>query len=116
MKRSMVLIAICLWLIAPAVSAQDAFSDPRIIDTALQPSNIKIASLIALRLILVMVAVIGAVAGIFAGFNWVFSELDDDKAYDNKRRLAFWLFIITIDFMLMALFKIYVPDYSILNF
>lgn len=72
-------------------------------------------ALIALRMALVLVAVIAGMVAVKTGHYWVFSEGNAKRAYENKRQLALSLLIITIMFFSMVMYRVFIPDYSVLT-
>jgi len=84
-----------------------------------QPSVVsadyRMISLIALRVILVLVVVIFGMIAIKSGHYWIHWEGNAKRAYENKRKLALSLLIITICFFILVLYKVFVPDYGVLT-
>lgn len=72
-------------------------------------------ALIALRMLLVLATVIAGMVALKAGHYWIFSEGNAKRAYENKRTLALTLLIITILFFSMVMYRVFIPDYSVLT-
>ena len=73
-------------------------------------------ALVASRVILASLFGLSAVIGFFSGYRWLTNEGNAAKAYENKHTFARVVLIITVVFILMAVMRIYVPDYSVLTF
>ena len=73
-------------------------------------------ALVASRIVLASLLGLSAVIGVFSGYKWLTNEGNAAKAYDNKHTFARVVLIITVVFILMAVMRIYVPDYSALTF
>ena len=73
-------------------------------------------ALVASRVILASLLGLSAVIGVFSGYRWLTNEGNAAKAYENKQTFARTVLIITVVFILMAVMRIYIPDYSVLTF
>lgn len=80
----------------------------------LTPHN-KQLLLIATRLILVFLLLVAGLFGFIAGFNWLYWEGNAIKAHDSKIKLAKAIFVVTITFFLLVLYRVFIPDYAILS-
>lgn len=74
----------------------------------------KVWLLIAVRFILVSMMAIGGMIAVISTYNWINSEGNEVKAHENKQRLGNALIMITIFFVLMAVYHYFIPDYSVL--
>ena len=74
----------------------------------------KMMILIGLRYVFVLGLVICGMIAFTSGYHWLNSEGNTKKGYENKRRLALCLLIITGIFFAMVLYKAFIPDYSVL--
>ncbi len=106
-----ILLGGVMTLLPMSVAAQGLTLTPA--QSSYNPDYTTIA-LIALRVVLVLITVITGMVALKAGQYWLFSEGNAKKAYENKRQLAFSLLIITIMFFSMVMYRVFIPDYSVL--
>lgn len=74
----------------------------------------KVWLLIGTRFILVSMMAIAAMIAMISAYNWVNAEGNELKVHENKRRLGNAIAMITLFFVLMAIYHYFVPDYSLL--
>ena len=80
----------------------------------LTPQN-KQLLLIAIRLILVFLLLVAGLFGRISGFHWLYWEGNAAKAHDGKIKLAKAIFVVTVTFFLLVLYRVLIPDYAILS-
>lgn len=79
-----------------------------------QPSWLLIFQ-IAARFLLAATISIAAVIALVSLYNWVNNDGNEIKGFENKERLGKMLMLITAVFVLMALFRLWVPEYASLS-
>lgn len=75
----------------------------------------KIWLLIGVRFILVSMLAIAGMVAVISAYNWINSEGNDVKKYENKALLGNAVIMITVLFVLMSIYHYFVPDYSALS-
>ena len=80
----------------------------------LTPQN-KQLLLIATRLILVLLLLVAGLFGLISGFNWLYWEGNATKAHDGKIKLSKAIFVVTVLFFLLVIYRVFIPDYAILS-
>lgn len=76
--------------------------------------NWQVIGLISLRFLLVLTLIIAGMIGFRSGYNWYFAERNAKKAHINKERLGNALIVATVLFFALILYRVFVPDYSML--
>lgn len=74
----------------------------------------KVWLLIGARFILVSMMAVAAMIAVISVYNWIHAEGNDLKLHENKARLGNAIAMMTLFFVLMAIFHYFVPDYSVL--
>jgi hypothetical protein len=80
----------------------------------LQPSWVIILQ-ISIRFLLAATVSIAAAIALVSLYNWINNDGNEIKSFENKERLGKMLMVITAAFVLMALFRLWVPDYASLS-
>ncbi|MBI4121965.1 MAG: hypothetical protein HY461_01400 [Parcubacteria group bacterium] len=70
---------------------------------------------IGIRFLLAGIISVAGIIALVSAYNWINNENNEIKAYENKHRLSTMLVVITTVFVLMALFRMWVPDYQVLQ-
>ncbi len=79
----------------------------------IKPSWITMAQ-IGGRFLLVSTLCVAATIAFVSAYNWKNNEGNEQKTAENKQRLGAMLTVITVCFILLALFRLWVPDYQAL--
>lgn len=77
------------------------------------PNWITIAQ-IGIRFLLVAIICLGGVIALVSVYNWMYNEGNEQKTYENKARLGKMMVVLTVCFILLTLFRLWVPDYQAL--
>lgn len=115
MRRiSIIYSSIVLAVMAVPVYAQDISLNP----TSTQSvgnQNITVLALTILRLSLGIIILAAGLIALGSGYHWYNHEGNKKKAEANKKRLAATLLVITIVFIALSLFHLFIPDYEFLT-
>lgn len=80
----------------------------------LKPSWLVILQISA-RFLLAGIMSVAAVIAVVSVYNWMYNEGNEIKSVENKERLGKMLIVMTTVFILMALFRLWVPEYQSLQ-
>ena len=72
------------------------------------------AAQIGIRFLVVSTMCVAATIAFVSAYNWKYNESNELKTQENKQRLGAMLSVITVCFILLALFRLWVPDYQAL--
>ena len=70
---------------------------------------------ITVRFLLVSILVVGVVLSFMSLFHWMNNDGNDEHVYASKEHLGRMMIVITIVMVLLALYRLWVPDYSALH-
>lgn len=73
-------------------------------------------ALVATRFVLAAILGTAGAIGVYTGYRWFTAEGNALKSYENKHTFARTILVITVVFIIMAMMRIYIPDYSTLTF
>lgn len=80
-------------------------------DLAIKPSWI-VMSKIGIRFLLAGTITVAFVIAFVSLYNWMYNDGNEVKSYENKERLGKMLMVMTVCFVLIALYRLWVPDYQ----
>lgn len=70
---------------------------------------------IGVRFLLVGTLCVAATIAFVSAYNWKNNESNEQKTYENKARLGAMMTVMTVCFILLALFRMWVPDLQALS-
>lgn len=83
-------------------------------DVSIQPGWVTTAQ-IAMRFLLAGTITVAFIIAFVSLYNWLYSDGNEIKVYENKERLGKMMIVMTLCFVLMALYRLWVPDYAALS-
>ncbi len=115
--KTFALVLASLFAIAPAfVFAQGLTLSPTQAAPTVGAIDYVVVGLIALRLIIVAAIVFAGAIAVFQAYLWMTHEGNMEKAYEAKESLGRMVIIITASFIALSVYRIFVEDYSLLQF